>query len=162
VQRVHVEHLVHAAHLLLDGRGHRLLERDRIGPRVARGQEDLGRSDVGIERNGQLDHGDEADDHHEDGDHHGDDRPVDEEPGHCETYFGALVSEGPLDSGRTFCPARTRSPPSTTTRSPGLSPSLMTHSEPTRAPTLTARMSIVSSAVTTATWCVPWTSCTAR
>src|SRR2546425_470040 len=38
-----------------------------------------------------------------------------------QAYFGALVSDGALDASRTFCPARTRSTPSTITRSPGLS-----------------------------------------
>ena len=84
--RVHVEHVVHAAHLLLDGRGHRLLERHRVGARVVRGQEHLGRGDVRVLRDGQLGHGDETDDHHEDGDDHRHDRPVDEELGH-----GALL-----------------------------------------------------------------------
>ena len=80
--RVHVEHVVDAAHLLLDRRRDRLLERQGVGAGVGRREEDLGRGDVRILRDGKLDHRDEADDHHEDGDHHRDDRPVDEEPGH--------------------------------------------------------------------------------
>src|SRR5436309_2738751 len=41
VERVHVQHLVDAAHLLLDRRGHRLLERHGIGARIPRGQQNL-------------------------------------------------------------------------------------------------------------------------
>jgi len=40
-----------------------------------------------------------------------------------QAYFDAPVSDGALDASRTFWPARTRSAPSTITRSPGLSPS---------------------------------------
>ena len=66
-------------------------------------------------------------------------------------YFGAEVSDGALEASRTFWPARTRSPPSTTTRSPTFSPSVTIQSEPTRSSTLTVRMSTVSSGRTTAT-----------
>src|SRR5256884_5141260 len=93
--RVHVEHVVHTAHLLLDGRGHRLFERHRVGARVVRGQQHLGRGDVRVLREGQLGHRDETDDHHEDGDDHRYDGPVDEELGH-----GALLpglGHGQLD-----------------------------------------------------------------
>src|SRR5207244_13191004 len=54
-------------------------------------------------------------------------------------YFGAPVSDGALDTSRTFWPARTRSAPSTITRSPGLSPSAIIQREPTRASTFTVR-----------------------
>src|SRR5439155_875915 len=77
-------------------------------------------------------------------------------------YFGAAGSDGALAASRIFWPWRTRSPPSTTTRSPGLSPSAMTHSGPTRTSHFTVRTSTVSSALTTATCCVPCTSWTAR
>src|SRR5262249_32838516 len=137
VERVHVEHLVHTAHLLLDGRGDRLLERHRVGPRVARGEEDLGWRDVRVERDGQLSRLHEPDDHHEDGDHHGDDGAVDEEACHDAAYFVARLSADASDASRTFWPARTRSPPSTITRSPGPSPCVTIQSEPTRASTLT-------------------------
>src|SRR6516165_4848058 len=61
----------------------------------------------------------------------GDDRTVDEEPRHGVAYFGTAVWTGTPDSSRTFWPARTRSPPSTTTRSPGFSPSETIQSAPT-------------------------------
>ena len=83
--RVHVEHVVHAGHLLLDRRRHRLLQRLRIRAGIGRAQENLGRGDVGILRDGQLHHHHEAGDHHEDRDHHRHDRPVDEELGHGES-----------------------------------------------------------------------------
>ena len=89
--RVHVEHVVHAAHLLLDGRGDRLLERQRVGAGVGRREQDLGRGDVRILRDGQLDHGDDADDHHEDGDDHRHDGPVDEELGHASRSSACVV-----------------------------------------------------------------------
>src|SRR5467141_2662618 len=53
-----------------------------VGARVVRGQKHLGRGDVWVLRDGQLGHGDETNDHHEDGDDHRHDRPVDEELGH--------------------------------------------------------------------------------
>src|SRR5438094_331167 len=77
-------------------------------------------------------------------------------------YFGAAGSDGALAASPIFWPWRTRSPPSTTTRSPGLSPSAMTHSGPTRTSHFTVRTSTVSSSLTTATCCVPCTSWTAR
>ena len=98
VERVHVEHLVDAGHLLFDRRGDRLLERDRVGARIARGQEDLGRGDVRIQRDRQLHEGDDADDHHEDGDHHRDDRAVDEEPRHGASYLFSPVAAGAADA----------------------------------------------------------------
>ena len=82
VERGHVEHLVHAAHLLLDRRGHRLLERYGVGARIPRGQQDFGWRNIGIQRDGELHEGDEADEDRQDRNHHRDDRPVDEESRH--------------------------------------------------------------------------------
>ena len=52
--------------------------------------------------------------------------------------------------------------PSMTIRSPGLSPSSTTTKAPDVAPSLTARIAILSSAPTIATWSCPWICATAR
>ena len=79
---VHVDHVVHALHLLLDRRGNRVCHRDRIGADVGRLQLDLRRGDVGEQGDGELHHGDDPHDHHDDRDDHRHDGPVDEELGH--------------------------------------------------------------------------------
>ena len=55
--------------------------------------------------------------------------------------------------GRAFtgAPVRTFCTPSTTTFSPGFNPSEITHSDPTRSPTFTGRISALLSAPTIAT-----------
>ena len=54
VQRVHVVHVVDAAHLLLDGRGHGLLDGLRIGADVGRANLHFRRRDRRELRNGKL------------------------------------------------------------------------------------------------------------
>ena len=44
---LHVEHVVHAVHLLFERRGHRLLDRDGVRARVGRDDDDLRRDDLG-------------------------------------------------------------------------------------------------------------------
>ena len=82
VEGIHVVHVVHARHLLLDGRGHGLLHGERVGPGVGGLHLHFRRDDVGELGRGQARHGHKADDDHEDGDHHGHDGAVDEELGH--------------------------------------------------------------------------------
>ena len=79
VDRVHVVHVVNAAHLLFDGRGHRLLDGLRVRSDIVCLNEDFGRNDFGKLRNRQPQHGDQPYDDHDDGNHHGDDRAVNEE-----------------------------------------------------------------------------------
>ena len=55
----------------------------------------------------------------------------------------------------TFCT------PSTTTRSPGLTPCSTIHIGPIRSPTFTVRTLTLLSLPTTATWYMPWSSVTA-
>jgi hypothetical protein len=47
VRGLHVEHVVHAVHLLLERRRDRLLDRERVGAGVRTGNDDLRRHDVG-------------------------------------------------------------------------------------------------------------------
>ncbi len=82
VQGVHVGHVVHAVHLLLDGRGDRILECLGIGAWVIGLQPDFGRCDVRKLRYRQGRDRDCADDDHKDRNDHRHDRPIDEEFGH--------------------------------------------------------------------------------
>jgi hypothetical protein len=74
--------VIDAAHLLLDGRGDRFLDGDRVGTHVGTLELDLRRRDVREERDGEAAHRHQAQDHHDDRDHHGHDGPTDEEGGH--------------------------------------------------------------------------------
>src|SRR4029077_7332015 len=171
VRRVHVDHPRHTAHLLLDGRRDRLLAGERIGAGIRRGQLDLGGRDVRVERDRQRHHRHDPHQRHEDRDDHRDDRAVDEEAGHrvlprrypgVADAGGFSAASGTYGFGWTFAPVRTFWSPSATTRSPGLTPSVITQSPSYRGPTLTPRISTVSSGPTTATWWFPWTSWIAR
>ncbi len=82
VDRIHVVHVIHPAHLLFDGSGNRLLNRLRVGAYIVGLDKDLGRNNLGELGNRQAQHRDQADDDHDDGDHHGHDGSVDEEFGH--------------------------------------------------------------------------------
>src|SRR6516225_8140471 len=128
-----VDHALGAVHLRVDGRGDRLLDGDRVGAGVHGGRLDLGRRDLGELCDGQAEH------------HHG------------AAAAGADVS----GLGRTTIPSLTFWRPSVTTRSPGLSPSVMTQSPSTCSPAFTVRSATLSSGPTTATWYAPWISCTA-
>ena len=77
--RRHIEHVVDAVDLLLERRGHGLGDDLGRGARIARGDRDRGRGDVGILRDRQAEIGDRADQRDDDRDDRGKDRPVDEE-----------------------------------------------------------------------------------
>jgi hypothetical protein len=78
---LHVDHLLDAVDLQLDGQGD-IVDDDRgAGTRVGRGDLDRGRHDVGILGDRQGHQGDAADQHDDDGEDVGQDRPVDEERG---------------------------------------------------------------------------------
>ncbi len=79
VQRVHVVQIVHAAHLLFDGRCNGLLDGLRIRANVVGLNLHFRRSDARELRHGKGRDGDRADDDHQNGDHHRNDRPVDKE-----------------------------------------------------------------------------------
>ncbi len=102
VDRLHVQHVVHAVHLLLDRRGDGLLERHRIGARVGGGDEQLRRDDLRILRDRQGSHRHEADDDGDDRDDDGDDGTGDEELRHGVTRW--------LKASRTVSASRGRRP----------------------------------------------------
>ena len=54
VDRIHVVHVIHAAHLLLNGRGNRLFDGLRVGSDVIRLNKDFGRDDFGKLSDGQA------------------------------------------------------------------------------------------------------------
>ena len=82
VDGIHVFHVVDAVDLLLDGRGDRLLDGQRISADVGCQYLDLRRDNVRVLRDGQTGHRDESDNDRDDGDDHRHDRPVDEELRH--------------------------------------------------------------------------------
>ena len=82
VDRLHVQHVVHAVHLLLDRRGDRLLDRHRVRSRVGSRDDDLRRNDVGELRHRKPPQRDEPRDDRHDRDDDSDDGPADEESGH--------------------------------------------------------------------------------
>ncbi len=82
VRGLQVEGLVHAVHLLLEGRRHRLLDGDGVGAGVGRLDLDRRRDDGGELGDGKARHRHEAENDRDDGDHDGDDGPIDEESGH--------------------------------------------------------------------------------
>ncbi len=85
-QRIHVVHVVHAAHLLLDGRGNCLLQGLRVRPDIRSQDLNLGRSDAGKQRDRQAQDGERANQHQNDGDHHGNDGTVDKKLWHGITF----------------------------------------------------------------------------
>src|SRR5262249_33840498 len=108
-RRIHVEHLRHTGHLLLDRRRHRFFKCERVGTDVRRLDEDLRWRDVRVEADGQLDERHRPQENHEDRDDDGDDWPVDEEPGHY-ARRGALDSEGGFAPLPNLPPCRLRGP----------------------------------------------------
>jgi hypothetical protein len=66
VDRIHVDHVVHALHLLLNRRGDRLFERDGVRAHVSGAQLDFRRRNVRKLGDGKLDQGDDADHRHQD------------------------------------------------------------------------------------------------
>jgi len=79
IQRIHVVHVVYAAHLLLERRGHGLFQGLRIGADIGGQNLNLRRRDIRklSYRQGQDRQG--ADKHHDNGNHYGDDGSIDEE-----------------------------------------------------------------------------------
>ena len=82
VDRVHVVHVVDAAHLLLDRRRDRLLDRQRVRAGVVRLHLNLRRRDLRILRDRQRQNADAADERHQNRDYDRDDGPPDEELRH--------------------------------------------------------------------------------
>ena len=78
VQRVHVIHVVHAVHLLLDRRGHRLLQRLRVRPHVRGDDLNFRWSDIGKLGDRQSQDGKRTNQHHDNRNHHGHNRAIDE------------------------------------------------------------------------------------
>ena len=78
---LHVEHVVHTVHLLLERCGDRLLNRDRVRSRVVCRDDDLRRHNVRELRQRQTQHRDKTAHDSDDRDHHCDDRAPDEEVG---------------------------------------------------------------------------------
>ena len=79
VERIHVVHVVDAAHLLLDRRGYGLFHGLSVGSRVYGRYLNFGRRDLRKQRYRQSEDTDCPHDHHQNGDHHRHDRTVDEE-----------------------------------------------------------------------------------
>ena len=75
----HVDHVVHAVHLLLDRRGDGVGDDLGGGARILRRDLDRGRRDLGVLRDRQAEIGDATDQRDDDRDDGGEDRPVDEE-----------------------------------------------------------------------------------
>ena len=79
---LHVEHVVHPVHLLFERRGDRLLDRDRVSPRVVVVDVMIwGGTMSGELRQRQPPHRNEAGEDGDDGDNHRHDRTPDEEVG---------------------------------------------------------------------------------
>jgi hypothetical protein len=79
IQRVHVVHVIDAAHLLFDWRCDGLLQRLRIRPDVCCLNLNFRWGDVGELGDGKAKDRDNPYNHDDDGDHHGNDGSVDEE-----------------------------------------------------------------------------------
>ena len=128
IERIHVFHVVHPGHLLLDGNGDGLLHGKRVRPRISGIYLDLRISDVGKLRDRQTGHGHDTHQHHQDGNHHRNNGAVDEEFGHDSgldygpsfegTATVVLAGDAAGATGFTVIPSRTFWIPSDTTRSP--------------------------------------------
>ena len=89
---LHVEQLVHAVDLGLDGRGDGFHDRFRRGAAIGRGDLNHRRADRRILGDGQPLEGDQADDHRQDGNDHRDDGAANEEVSHNDYSLPCLVS----------------------------------------------------------------------
>ena len=143
VRGLHVEHVVDAVHRLLERRGNRLLDGERVGTRVLRRDEDLRWNDLRELRDGKAGEGNQAAQYRDDRDDDGDDWPADEEAGHQWASAGKGAGRGV-----TAVPSRSEGP-SRTTRSPGCNPLSTIQRLPTRAPSVTVRTAILSSSAIT-------------
>jgi hypothetical protein len=162
VQRLHVEHVVHAVDLLLDGRGHRLLDHLGAGARVGGGDLDVGRGELRILLDGQLEQGGDPDQHDQDRDHHGHDGPADEELAMAYSAAGARRAACGLQGGGDRRVVLQLLDALHHHLFAGLRPSVITIRLPTRGPGVTLRNSAVRSARTTKTEWMACSSFTAR
>jgi len=80
--RLHVQHVVHAVHLLLERRGYSRLHRQRVRTRVGSRHDDLRWHNIGKHRHRQDAHGDHVCQHQDDRDDDRDDWSLDEESRH--------------------------------------------------------------------------------
>ena len=103
VDRIHVFHALDAIDLLLDRRGNRLLDRQRVGADVGRVHLDLRRNDVRVLGDGQPRHGNKTDDDRDDGNDHRHDRSVDEKLRHGRTRLRASGGRGSGSRQRQRC-----------------------------------------------------------
>src|SRR4029077_19408344 len=78
IQRIHVVHVVYAAHLLLERRGHGLFQGLRVGADVGGENLNFRRRNVGELCNRKTKDRQGANEHQDDGNYHGDDGAVDE------------------------------------------------------------------------------------
>ena len=143
VARLHVEHVVHAVHLLLERRGDGLFHRDRVRSGILRGDQDLRRHDLRELRDRQPAHRHETAEDGDDGDDDRDDGPADEEAGHARLY--SIAGAG---CGATRVPSRSDGA-SITTRSFACSPFSTIQRLPERPPSETVLIAILLSGVRT-------------
>jgi hypothetical protein len=90
VQRIHVVHVVDAAHLLLDRRRDRLLDSFCVRAHIGCENLNFWRNDVRKLRHRKRDDCYRSHDHHEDGNDNGHDWAIDEELGHWSIAFRGL------------------------------------------------------------------------
>ena len=137
--RAHVEHVLRAVDLLLDGSGYRLRDHVGIGAGEAGRHRDLRRNHLRVLGNRQVHGGQHADEDHHERDDGGEDRTLDEEVEHG--YFfdvagagsaAALRATAAAATGFTGAPGRTLPRPSITIRSPACNPLSTTQSLPIR------------------------------
>ena len=89
IERIHVVHVVDAAHLLFDGRGHGLFDGLGVGADIDGRDLNLRRRDGGELGDGQAGDDHRAHDYRQDGDDHRNNRPIDEKFRHG-GHFAAL------------------------------------------------------------------------
>ena len=150
--RAEVDQVLDAGELLLDRRGDGLRERLGARARIARGDRDRRRRDLGILRDRQDDYRrDEAREHDDDREHAREDRALDEEVReHGASAFqlpasGAAAAASPAGAPRSAAAlgsthldrraGRTLTAPSTITRSPAARPDSTIQSLPSQSPT---------------------------
>ena len=156
VDRVHVDRVVDAAHLLLDRRGDRVLGRERVGADVGRRELDRRRRDLGELRDRQLHERHDAEHRHQDRDHDRDDRAAYEELGHS-SVLRVLPGRRGGDVGsrglrrRRSCPGGSSGSPRPRCGRRRRGRSRPPAPSPTFGPSFTVRISTLSSGPTTAT-----------
>ena len=102
---LHIDHMLHAVDLLLDGERHGVHHGGGAGAGIARRHRNGGRDDIGILGDGQLVERHAADEHEDDGQHIGQHRPLDEEFGDHALRSAAVTAEcWPPAAGRSWLP----------------------------------------------------------